>query len=122
MEKLADSRDCSVGFATGGLSEEEWLNIRPMPQTPDFRGGVPPVLLHELPARAAACWPARVALTVGGQHLAYADFFPQVERCAASLLALGLARGARVAVYLEKRVEAVVASFAAPQQAGCWCR
>ena len=118
VEKLADSRDCSVGFATGGLSEEEWLNIRPMPQTPDFRGGVPPVLLHELPARAAACWPARVALTVGGQHLAYADFFPQVERCAASLLALGLARGARVAVYLEKRVEAVVASFAAPAAGG----
>ena len=118
VEKLADSRDCSVGFATGGLSEEEWLNIRPMPQTPDFRGGVPPVLLHELPARAAACWPARTALTVGGQHLAYADLFSQVERCAASLLALGLARGARVAVYLEKRVEAVVASFAAPAAGG----
>ena len=118
VEKLADSRDCSVGFATGGLSEEEWLNIRPMPQTPDFRGGVPPVLLHELPARAAACWPARAALTVGGQHLAYADLFSQVERCAASLLALGLARGARVAVYLEKRVEAVVASFAAPAAGG----
>ena len=107
-----------MGFATGGLSEEEWLNIRPMPQTPDFRGGVPPVLLHELPARAAACWPARAALTVGGQHLAYADLFSQVERCAASLLALGLARGARVAVYLEKRVEAVVASFAAPAAGG----
>ena len=107
-----------MGFATGGLSEEEWLNIRPMPQTPDFRGGVPPVLLHELPARAAACWPARTALTVGGQHLAYADLFSQVERCAASLLALGLARGARVAVYLEKRVEAVVASFAAPAAGG----
>ncbi|MBP6535828.1 MAG: acyl-CoA ligase (AMP-forming), exosortase A system-associated [Xylophilus sp.] len=89
-----------------------------MPQTPDFRGGVPPVLLHELPARAAACWPARAALTVGGQHLAYADLFSQVERCAASLLALGLARGARVAVYLEKRVEAVVASFAAPAAGG----
>ena len=89
-----------------------------MPQTPDFRGGVPPVLLHELPARAAACWPARTALTVGGQHLAYADLFSQVERCAASLLALGLARGARVAVYLEKRVEAVVASFAAPAAGG----
>lgn len=118
VEKLADSRDCSVGFATGGLSEEEWLNIRPMPQTPDFRGGVPPVLLHELPARAAACWPARAALTVGGLHLAYADLYSQVERCAASLLALGLARGARVAVYLEKRVETVVASFAAPAAGG----
>ena len=118
VEKLADSRDCSVCSATRALLEGEWLNIRSMPQTPDFRGGVPPVLLHELPARAAACWPARTALTVGGQHLAYADLFSQVERCAASLLALGLARGARVAVYLEKRVEAVVASFAAPAAGG----
>lgn len=118
MEKLADSRDCSVCSATRALLEGEWLNIRSMPQTPDFRGGVPPVLLHELPARAAACWPARAALTVGGQHLAYADLYSQVERCAASLLALGLARGARVAVYLEKRVEAVVASFAAPAAGG----
>ena len=118
VEKLADSRDCSVCSATRALLEGEWLNIRSMPQTPDFRGGVPPVLLHELPARAAACWPARAALTVGGQHLAYADLFSQVERCAASLLALGLARGARVAVYLEKRVEAVVASFAAPAAGG----
>ena len=118
MEKLADSRDCSVCSATRALLEGEWLNIRSMPQTPDFRGGVPPVLLHELPARAAACWPARAALTVGGQHLAYADLFSQVERCAASLLALGLARGARVAVYLEKRVETVVASFAAPAAGG----
>ena len=118
VEKLADSRDCSVCSATRALLEGEWLNIRSMPQTPDFRGGVPPVLLHELPARAAACWPARAALTVGGQHLAYADLFSQVERCAASLLALGLARGARVAVYLEKRVETVVASFAAPAAGG----
>ena len=118
MEKLADSRDCSVCSATRALLEGEGLNIRSMPQTPDFRGGVPPVLLHEVPARAAACWPARAALTVGGQHLAYADLFSQVERCAASLLALGLARGARVAVYLEKRVEVVVASFAAPAAGG----
>lgn len=118
MEEWADSRDCSVCSAARALSEEEWLNIRPMPQTPDFRGGVPPVLLHELPARAAACWPPRAALTVGGQHLAYADLYSQMERCAASLLALGLARGARVAVYLEKRVETVVASFAAPAAGG----
>lgn len=118
VEKLADSRDCSVCSATRALLEGEWLNIRSMPQTPDFRGGVPPVLLHELPARAAACWPARAALTVGGLHLAYADLYSQVERCAASLLALGLARGARVAVYLEKRVETVVASFAAPAAGG----
>ena len=38
----------------------------------------------------------------------------QIECCAAGLLRLGLEPGARVALYLDKRVEAVVASFAAP--------
>ena len=89
-----------------------------MPQAPDFNRGVPPVLLHELPARAAVCWPAHQALTVEGRHWSYADLQSQMERCAAGLQALGLERGARVAVYLEKRVETVVASFAAPAAGG----
>ena len=78
----------------------------------DFKAGVAPVLLHELLARAAACWPDRTAITVDGQHFAYADVQSQTERCAAQLRALGLAPGERVAVYLEKRLETVVASFA----------
>ena len=89
-----------------------------MVQTSDFTAGVPPVLLHELLARAAACWPSHIALTVGTQHLAYEDVQLQVECCAAGLLGLGLTRGARVAVYLEKRLETVVASFAAPAAGG----
>ena len=31
-----------------------WLNIRRMPHAPDFSESLPPVLLHDLPARAAA--------------------------------------------------------------------
>src|SRR5574337_1312593 len=89
-----------------------------MPQELDFQGGIPPVLLHELPARAAACWPGRTALTVDEAHLSYAGLQAQIERCAAGLLALGLEPGARVAVYLEKRVQAVVASFATPAAGG----
>ena len=92
--------------------------MRRMPQAPDFREDIPPVLLHELPARAAACWPARVALSAGAQAVAYADLQNQVARCAAGLLAAQMPRGARVAVFLEKRVEAVVASFAAPAAGG----
>lgn len=88
--------------------------MRRMPQAPDFLRGIPPALLHELPARAAACWPAGTALTLDGEHLSYTQLQAQIERCAAGLVALGLQRGARVAVYLEKRVQTVVASFAAP--------
>ena len=89
-----------------------------MPHAPDFNMGIPPVLLHELPARAAARWPSHAALTVEGRHLSYADLQSQIERFAAGLLALGMEPGARVAVYLEKRVETVVASFAAPAAGG----
>ncbi|MBS0507969.1 MAG: acyl-CoA ligase (AMP-forming), exosortase A system-associated [Proteobacteria bacterium] len=85
-----------------------------MLQAPHFSSGIPPVLLHQLPQRAAACWPQRRALTVDGNSLSYAELQQQIERCAAGLLQLGLEPGARVAVYLDKRVETVVASFAAP--------
>ncbi|WP_439115347.1 acyl-CoA ligase (AMP-forming), exosortase A system-associated [Hydrogenophaga sp.] len=89
-----------------------------MRHAPHFREAIPPVLLHELPARSAACWPARVALTAGSQAVVYADLQAQVVRCAGGLLAARLPRGARVAVFLEKRVETVVASFAAPAAGG----
>ncbi|WP_051602971.1 acyl-CoA ligase (AMP-forming), exosortase A system-associated [Simplicispira psychrophila] len=83
-----------------------------MPTDFDFKAGVPPVLLHELLARAAACWPERTAVTMDGHHFLYADVQSQTQRCATGLRAQGLAPGARVAVFLEKRLETVVASFA----------
>ena len=88
------------------------FSIRFMLIETDFQAGLPPVLLHELLTRAAACWPQRTALTVDDQHVVYAELQSHMLRCAAGLLARGLAPGERVAVYLEKRLEAVVASFA----------
>jgi non-ribosomal peptide synthetase component F len=88
-------------------------NIGRMSYAPHLTSAIPPVLLHQLPQRAAACWPTRTALTVDGQHLSYADLQAQIER-RAGLQQLGLERGARVVLYLDKRVETVVASFAAP--------
>ena len=41
-----------------------------------------------------------------------------MSACASGLLQLGLARGERVAIYLEKRFETVVASFGAPAAGG----
>lgn len=87
-----------------------------MPTETNFNAGItpalPPVLLHQLLAYAAACWPQRTALTVDDQQVVYAELQSQAQRCAAGLLARGLAPGERVAVYLEKRLETVVASFA----------
>ena len=78
----------------------------------DFTAGLPPVLLHQLLARGGACWPERMALTAEDAHFSYAQVHAQAQHCAAGLLALPLPRGARVAVFLEKRLETVVASFA----------
>ena len=76
------------------------------------------VLLPELIFRAAARWPGKAALTYGRDSLSYSDLQQQVESFAGGLLALGLQRGERVAIYLEKRFETVVASFGAPAAGG----
>jgi acyl-CoA ligase (AMP-forming) (exosortase A-associated) len=89
-----------------------------MPNAPHFSAETAPVMLHDLPARAAAVWPAAVALTLGDQGLTYGELQAQVVAVAGQLLRHGLARGARVAVYLDKRFETVVAGFAATAAGG----
>jgi len=70
-------------------------------------------LLHELVAVGAARDPAAPALTVAGEHLSYDTLAQQVHACAYGLMALGVGRADRVGIYLDKRVETVVASFGA---------
>jgi len=89
-----------------------------MLDAPTFSPAMAVVLLHDLPARAAAQWPAAVALSLGDHSLSYGDLQAQVVAVAGQLRRHGLARGARVAVYLDKRFEAVVASFAATAAGG----
>ena len=71
-------------------------------------------LLPELIALAAQRLPEAIALTSGGLHLSYGDLNAKVNQFAAGLLSLGVQRGERVAIYLEKRFETVIASFGAP--------
>ena len=75
-------------------------------------------LLHELVASAADRCADAEALTAGSETLSYAQLQSQVASCAAGLMGLGLKRGERVGIWLEKRVECVVASFAAPAAGG----
>ena len=81
------------------------------PSTPDLMHES--ILLNELIAVAAARQPAAPALTDRGRTLSYAELDDSVARFAAALAAIGIARGQRVGIYLEKRVETVVASFGA---------
>jgi acyl-CoA ligase (AMP-forming) (exosortase A-associated) len=75
-------------------------------------------LLHELVARGAARAGDDIALKAGAQAWSYAALWQAVGQCAAGLLGLGLQRGQRVGIWLDKRFETVVASFGAPAAGG----
>jgi acyl-CoA ligase (AMP-forming) (exosortase A-associated) len=77
-----------------------------------------PNLLHEFVFAAAERNPDAAALTAGAETLSYGALQSRLNGCASGLLALRLARGERVAIWLEKRFESVVASFAVPAAGG----
>ncbi|MDQ7990324.1 MAG: acyl-CoA ligase (AMP-forming), exosortase A system-associated [Candidatus Dactylopiibacterium sp.] len=75
-------------------------------------------LLHHLVERSAARAPRAIALGSGTLELDYATLSAQIAAFAGGVLAAGLARHARIGVYLDKRAETVIASFGA-SAAGC---
>lgn len=75
-------------------------------------------LLQDLITVKANLSPGSTALTYGKTHLTYGELQDAVLSFANGLLNLGLSRGERVAIYLEKRFETVIASFGAPTAGG----
>lgn len=75
-------------------------------------------LLHELITQSAATFPEAQALTYQAQALTYSSLAAGMSRAAAAYLGLGLARAERVAVYMEKRIETVLATFGAAAAGG----
>jgi acyl-CoA ligase (AMP-forming) (exosortase A-associated) len=69
------------------------------------------IRLHDLVAQAARRDPAASALTYKGDTLTYGELDAAVASVATGLAGLGLRRGERVAVYLDKRIETVAAVF-----------
>ena len=74
--------------------------------------------VHDLLAQSAASAPESAALTYKDQTVAYAEVWERTLAVGAQFTALGLRPGDRVAIYLEKRVETVVAIFAASVAGG----
>ena len=70
-------------------------------------------LLHDSILSAEVRWPLAPALAYRDETLCYGEFARQVRAAAAGLVAQGVGRTERVAVYLEKRLETVVAMFGA---------
>lgn len=75
-------------------------------------------LLPDLIALSAKRAPNAIALTYGKESINYADLQRSIEGFVSGMLGLGLQRGERIAIYLEKRFETVIASFGATA-AGC---
>jgi acyl-CoA ligase (AMP-forming) (exosortase A-associated) len=70
-----------------------------------------PALLHELALGASDRAPDAIALRHQGQAMDYGTLAAAGRALAGGLMELGLARGARVAVFLEQRFEVAVASL-----------
>jgi acyl-CoA ligase (AMP-forming) (exosortase A-associated) len=75
-------------------------------------------LIHELPLHAADRAGGADALLYQTRRLSYAELAQGIRRSATAMLELGLIRSARVAVYMEKRPETVVAMFGAAAAGG----
>ena len=75
-------------------------------------------LIHDFIFQSARRNPAAEALVYGQRRLDYGTLAEAVSRVTQGLLALGLQRAERVAVYLEKNVENVAAMFGAASAGG----
>jgi acyl-CoA ligase (AMP-forming) (exosortase A-associated) len=75
-------------------------------------------LIHDLLLSSAKRKPRQEALVYQGKRLDYDGLAARVRDCAAGLSKLELGRSERVAVYLEKRLETVVAVFGAAAAGG----
>jgi acyl-CoA ligase (AMP-forming) (exosortase A-associated) len=75
-------------------------------------------LLHHLVDATARRNPSLPAVASRGRWLDYATLSLRIEQAARAFAALGLKRGERLGIYLEKRLETVIAMFGAAA-AGC---
>jgi acyl-CoA ligase (AMP-forming) (exosortase A-associated) len=67
--------------------------------------------LHQIVADSARRSPDSAALTYKDATVSYAELWDEIVAVAGGLRALGLGRGERVAVYLDKRIETVTSIF-----------
>lgn len=75
-------------------------------------------LIHHLIGTHAARTPKAPALSAGGITLDYGTLWHEVGTFARAVSHLGLARGDRIGIYLDKRLETVIAAFGSAA-AGC---
>lgn len=75
-------------------------------------------LLHNLLRRSAELYPDRTAVEDGERNVTYAELEVRSNQMAALLLELGVNRGDRVGLFLDKSIESVIGIYAA-LKSGC---
>src|SRR5688572_16634482 len=80
--------------------------------TPIDRGSLQKTTLGALPERAAQRWGAREALYFRGRRWTFTDLATGVDRVARGLIALGIRRGDKVALWMLNRPEWIEIAFA----------
>ena len=86
----------------GSFIPDSGANLRSMSDT---------TVLFDLPRQSADRNPDAIALTYGTRQLSYAELQQAIAGFSDGLLSLGIGRGERVGIYLEKRPEMVAACF-----------
>ena len=77
------------------------------------------LLMGDIPARAARLWGDDLALAFGEQRWTHRQFAEDVDRVAKGLLALGVAQGDQVAVWMTNRPEWLHLMYAIPRVGAC---
>ena len=76
------------------------------------------MLVQDFLQNSAELYPDKVALVCDGQRLSYAEINAAADRMANALLAQGMSRGDRIAIYMPNNVPVVVSIFAALKAGG----
>jgi len=76
------------------------------------------MLIHDLILNSANITPRQIALSGDGHGMSYEIMAAEVTQAANLFLELGLDRGERLAVYMDKRIDTVVAMFGAAAAGG----
>jgi acyl-CoA ligase (AMP-forming) (exosortase A-associated) len=76
--------------------------------------------LHQILAETASARPEAPALTIKDTTVSYRDLWDEARAFAAGLRRIGLGRGERVAIYLDKRIETVASVFGVSAAGGAF--
>jgi acyl-CoA ligase (AMP-forming) (exosortase A-associated) len=76
--------------------------------------------LHQILSQTAGRRPERLALTIKDTTLSYSELWDEARGFAAGLRRIGLGRGQRVAIYLDKRIETVASVFGTSAAGGAF--